>query len=293
MANPADTEHAPNSERDPKQHEGPSSPGIESLTKSVEPAIEEHKSQDKHEARRDRRRLLVEAATLFLLVVASVIGWWNLQALETSNTQNREAFEASQRAYVTVNGLDIQPVKNADGVVTNWRATPIFMNNGNTPTKNLWWTGLGGDTRGITFTAPSAEGKPIAITTRGPDGPMLQKFGDLKDATRNRMTLAPHQEERGFLGLSQVLPPNYIDGLVKHTARIYIHGYVFYEDMFSAKGHVTRYCYSLWHNAAVTGTEISFSQCGGASNCSDEECEDYQNLKKLVGPAPTGLSDRR
>ena len=228
---------------------------------------------------------VMNVATLGLLALAGVVGYWNWIALEQSNEVARTSFTTSQRAYVNVAGLDIQPVQDPKGTVSFWRATPIISNTGNTATKNAWWTSVHGDTRGILYGPVEVDGHRYpGYTTSGPDGPKLQTYDELNSATRNRLVLGPRQEVRP-LGYSTPLPRDWVAGLIKGTARIYIHGVLFYQDFFTQRGHVTRYCFSLWHNAAVTGPNIAYSGCPGVANCTDEECEDYERLVTLADPA--------
>jgi hypothetical protein len=251
-----------------------------------EAAINRYFDDQKKQRRLEGLKLFVETLVLLAATGAGIFAYLNWDALKESNRISNNVFTTSQRAYVTVNGLDVQPVANSEGF---WRATPIFTNSGNTSTKNLWWTSVLGDTRGIKVGPFIFNGVKVGpIITSGPAGPKVQTFKDLQAATRNRFTLSPRQEARP-LELSTPLPADYIRGLIAGTAQVYVHGVVFYEDFFTTKGHVTRYCFSLWHNPAITGPGISYSSCGGVYTCSDEECEDYENLKTLVGPEAGGL----
>ena len=111
----------------------------------------------------------------------------------------------------------------------------------------------------------------------------MQTFEELQAATRNRFTIGPRQEVRP-LGLSTPLPLEHIDGIINGTAEVYIHGVVFYNDFLTTVPHITRYCFFLWHNEAITGPSVSYSACGDEYNCTDEECEHYEELRALVGP---------
>lgn len=67
----------------------------------------------------------------------------------------------------------------------------------------------------------------------------------------------------------------YTDAIRTQRLRPYIYGAVVYEEFVSGKSHITRFCYTLWGNPAVTGASgLSYSLCGGNSNCADEECDD-------------------
>ena len=67
----------------------------------------------------------------------------------------------------------------------------------------------------------------------------------------------------------------YTDAIRTQRLRPYIYGAVVYEEFVSGKSHITRFCYTLWGNPAVTGASgMSYSMCGGNSNCADEECDD-------------------
>jgi hypothetical protein len=168
--------------------------------------------------------------------------------------------------------VDIQPVP---GEPAFWRAFPIVVNNGNTSTKNMWWTGVGNDVRGKLW---------LGWAISKPEGPLLQTFKDFLGATRNTMSLGPRQENHS-LSLSQPIPVQEIIGIKNRTMKLYIHGAFFYQDFISPQGHVTRYCYTLWYNPAISGQSgIAYGECGGKTNCADEECEDYERLKTLAVP---------
>jgi hypothetical protein len=241
----------------------------------------------------DRQPSLFDALTTLVSVIGVIVVLGQIRQTSESLREAREAnqlarktLESTQRPYVTVNGLDVQPVLNANGRIDFWRAIPIVVNNGNLPTKNLWWTAVVGDVGGITM-GPfmSSEGRITRpFTTERRDSPHTQTFDDLKNATRNRFALGPHQESRA-LAMAQVLPASYVDGIKKSTVSVFIHGAFLYQDSLTNTGHITRFCYMLWHNPAISAESVSSDQCGGVYSCHDEECPDYDRLKALAAPA--------
>jgi hypothetical protein len=187
-----------------------------------------------------RWKLLVETFTCVAVVVYALFAarqWCEMRkavkSAEDANNIARDTLTANQRAYVTVSGLDIQPVP---GEPAFWRALPVVVNNGNTSTKNMWWTGVGSDARGYLYWLDKTIDKP--------QGPLLQTFKDLQAATRNTMSLGPRQENHS-LSLSTPIPVQYINGIKARTTKLYIHGVFFYQDFLSLQGHITRYCYTL------------------------------------------------
>ncbi len=176
----------------------------------------------------------------------------------------RQSFEATQRAYVSVKGLEIVDQG------TYWKVTPILVNNGNTPTKNAWFTMTGGD----------------FDMSYNPNTPRPYMTENLWQATQNRVSLGPKQEKT-IQAFGQLIEHRYTDAIRAQTMRPYFHGAIVYEDFFSAKLHLTRYCYFLWGFPPITGpVGFSSSECGKASNCSDEECDDYGKLVMTPFPRP-------
>ncbi len=102
-------------------------------------------------------------------------------------------------------------------------------------------------------------------------GPRVPERENLETATHNYASLAPHQENRHLI--EQPIDAKYTDALRAQRIRVYVHGTLVYQDQFSREVHITRYCYGLWGNPAITGPAgLSYSGCGGISNCTDEEC---------------------
>lgn len=207
-----------------------------------------------------------------------VVAYKQWEAMDKSNTLSRETLVATQRAYVTVSGLKIEPILGPSGSQEFWRVAPIVVNNGNTPTRNLRWTARAGDWD-MDFTAPGRVHRP---GEKGPAIPALESFrGQLRDGTFNPATLAPKQETNTLM--QESIPVRYTEAIRSQKMRVYIHGTLVYEDFLSPRVHITRYCYMLWGFPPVTGpVGFSHSGCGGRSNCADEECEGYEELPGML-----------
>lgn len=172
-----------------------------------------------------------------------------------SNENATRALISTQRAYVNVVGLEIVPLIDATGHQAWWRISPIIQNSGNTPTRNLWMTMLAND---------------YDFNFRK-NGPRIPKRDYLLTASKNYATLAPKQETRNWN--RQSIPFDWTQGIRDQSFRVYVHGALMYNDFFSDVPHTTQYCYALWGFPPVTGESgFSYSECGGKSNCADEEC---------------------
>jgi hypothetical protein len=208
----------------------------------------------------------VAVLTLISLIIYACITHRQLHAMLASNEINRAALVATQRAYVGVTGLNIERSRYNPKLVTYF-VSPVIVNTGNTPTKNLWFTAVWG-----------------AVPTEVDHEPTIQ---DISSATQNYGTLAAHQEIRDLI--KQPIPTEYATILRSSNSQkhIPIFGAIVYEDGMSEPPvtHIRRYCYSLYVNPFFTPPDsFSYVMCGGRSNCEDEECgeETQRQLKKMA-----------
>jgi len=135
---------------------------------------------------------------------------------------------------------------------------PTFTNAGATQTRDAW--------ANVTF-APV----PIKYGKNGVND--VRQLLDIRNATHNRFWLGPKQAIQ-IDGLSE--PIDQWAGYLK-SGKYWLtyQGVLEYRDVFKGtKTHIVRFCYSVWRNSAITGASgYGLSQCGGGSNCADEECK--------------------
>lgn len=207
---------------------------------------------------------------LGFLIAYTVYAGLQWCAMRESNRINNAALVATERAYVSVTGLDIRQ-STFNPKLVSYIVGPIIVNSGNTPTKNLWWTAVTGT-------------PPITVDQE----PTTE---DLSAATRNHATLAARQEVRDLI--EQPISTAYAEILKKSFAHkhIPVYGAIVYEDGISNPSvvHVRRYCYSLYVNPYFTEPNgLSYAACGGRSNCEDEECDEatQQQMKQIRAGKP-------
>ncbi len=214
---------------------------------------------------REWGKVILEAATLIAVVWYACIASNQLTAMHKSNRINHDALVATQRAYISVTGLNIRHSQFNPKLVS-YTVSPIVVNSGNTPTKNLWWTAVFGTNPVTVDQEPTSE--------------------DLTSAAHNYGTLGARQEVRDLI--QQPIPTEDAAILRQSYARkhIPIYGAIVYEDGISDPPviHVRRYCYSLYVNPYFTDPKgFSYTMCGGRSNCEDEECDQatQQQMAKI------------
>jgi hypothetical protein len=243
-------------------------PPIVSASDSPPPAKYKYHSQSLVSEVREWGKFSVEFLTLIAVIVYACIASHQLTAMLDANTINHAALVATQRAYVSVTGLNIEQSQFNPKLVT-YIVSPIIVNSGNTPTKNLWFTAVMGT-------------PPVPVDKE----PTIQ---DLTGATHNFGTLGARQEVRDLI--KQPIPTEYATILRQSFAHkhIPIYGAIVYEDGISDPPilHIRRYCYSLYVNPYFTPpTSFSYVMCGGRSNCEDEECDEAtQQQMKVIRAA--------
>jgi len=201
---------------------------------------------------------------IMVAAIAAVIYYFQYQAMIQQVELSKDTWISAQRAYVSVNGLNIEPITDAKKQITFWKIAPKIANSGNTSTREMW------------FTAVANDFHPISDSSSLPPQPTPQ---DLSAAARNRAALGAHQETD--LLLPQPVSAEIMEAVRNRKMAVYLHGAVIYGDFFTPATHITRYCYTLWANPAITGVSgFAYSMCGGRTNCQDEEC-DTETQKQL------------
>jgi hypothetical protein len=211
----------------------------------------------------------VEVLTLLVVSIYTRIAYHQWNAMLQSNQINHAALVATQRAYISVTGLHIEK-STFNPKLVSYIVSPVVVNSGNTPTKNLWWTAVVGT-------------PPLDVDHE----PTVE---DLATASHNYGTLAARQEVNDLI--KQPIPTEYAATLRQSNSQkhIPIYGAIVYEDGISDPPviHVRRYCYSLYVNPYFTPpTGFSYVMCGGRSNCEDGECdaETQEQMKKIRSTA--------
>jgi len=205
-------------------------------------------------------------AAVIAAVTYAGIAACQLRGISEASRINHASLVATQRAYVSVIGLNIEQ-STFNPKLVSYIVSPIVVNSGNTPTKHLWYTAVW-RTRPVTVEQQSTQ-------------------QDIANATRNYGTLGARQEVKDLIKQpipaedANVLRQSYAD---KH---IPIYGAFVYEDGISDPPviHVRRYCYSLYVNPYFTSpVGLSYVACGGRSNCEDQECdaETQKEMKKIM-----------
>ena len=173
----------------------------------------------------------IAAATIIYMIVSIYQYRKVMQSVDSAreaNRINRDLFVSLQRAYVTVNGVQIEPFQFSGQREAYWHVSPIVVNNGNTPTKNLKWAAV----------------VPTVVPNDRSSEPIVPQQVSLESASLNPLTLAPKQEMRSFpIG---GFPAKYTEAVRRQDARVYIDGLFLYEDVVSDQIHITRFCYFLW-----------------------------------------------
>jgi hypothetical protein len=186
--------------------------------------------------------------------------------------------QAQLRAYITVTRLEIErgdPNRNIGGTLESkfWIARPEIENSGSTPTRNLRWM------MGPTVTLASIDEIPGII-------PQVDKnqsagggwtYGTI--GPRSRMNL---DYPANATGLAEHIFLQIAHG----EARLLFTGIIRYNDIFpNSNERITKFCYFIRADILDTakrapGTPLELPdighpygrQCGGRTNCADEEC---------------------
>lgn len=280
---------ATNSKRDePKQ--GSNSDKIVGALQTI--AEQENATADHQEAEsRFQHRIEIRAIKLerrkFCLDFAGVIGLWIAAAVgiaailfasrdaDTSNTTNREAFTAVQRAFIVVSGLKEEEIKDASGKITAIRFTPTIRNSGNTPARDIQWVALNPFNTGF--------------------DPNLRQLGSINSPPDpDTFIQVPSQfyaVGKGYLGPHDTLPlgPEFpindrtFQRSLSGVGKFYF-GSIRYVDVFSNKQRITKYCYSINNFTDSGGFEAKGPTVVAPSvrpfpnlcphwNCADDQCD--------------------
>jgi hypothetical protein len=208
---------------------------------------------------------------LLILVLQTVIYYRQAGIMEKQVYISRESNEltkATQRAFINALPIKIEDVKDQGGLIWSWNVSPQIENSGNTAAYNVQVeTGM---SHWIPESHPGEE-RPDFPPELTPDNPTYRK---------TTVVLGPHGKTRLMpFGLSNPKAADAIAGQHINSANIssgnwsmFAQGIINYDDAFG-RHHITKICFVFtgWPTVdEVYG--ISWAQCGGNSNCIDDEC---------------------
>ncbi len=234
------------------------------------------KWREKWKAMTPANKLMVIFTGIIALatVIYVFVSGFQLSALLESNRINRESLESVQRAFIGFRSFETQ--KHVENGKELWVFTPVVENSGATPaTPSINYTGID------ILPAP-----PDNQQFKGP----RTKFPAWSIGAKATQALGPvSKDETFFFGhtLSKTMStaPMAKPGIV-------IWGWVVYRDIFPrTKPHLTEFCMVLGSmGLAPDHQTLLFGWQGCPThNCTDEYCDDYQNIVKMI-PAKVSSS---
>ncbi len=176
---------------------------------------------------------------------------------------------ATQRAFVSFSGIAagvslVSPdskTKTAQEILVNW------TNSGNTPARNA-------------MTKANGNAWP------GPgELPQGYDFPDSTPGSKQPITLGPRETS----GIRAVVPIEYFRTAREGKSRLYIWGWIVYDDVFSSDlSHLTEFCTEMIHIAIPSDKDIADPNAPLAwitgsckeGNCTDQDCKDYSTRIK-------------
>ena len=177
------------------------------------------------------------------------------QALNQAAAQKGqlEEIKSTDRAFIFVRGISTVVFKSVNGE-PGFQTFVDWQNSGTTPAKHLAiQTNSGaGNQFGPSFTFTFAGGTKPTPTMIGPKTDELIWVGD---ASSGYVLKSIYQSNAGW----------------------YVYGRAIYDDVFGAH-HLTEFCWQA-RTANISPETITYFPCGDDNskyNCSDRECEDYQ-----------------
>lgn len=222
----------------------------------------EHRANERSLARSTVAIACLTGALVFVGCLSATVSFFQLEAMKRADITTRESFTAVQRAFVIVDGLKINQSVAANGE-TYYGFVPIIKNTGNTPTRNLVYTGA------------------LAGIIQNPN--KRPEFGNVElppiptDPAAIFYVISDKDHPIAIIGPQSVLEPP-LDGaaisrklfekakLIWTNPVMVVSGALMYNDALSSEqNHITKYCY------IINGDMKSYSVCGNW-NCADDEC---------------------
>jgi hypothetical protein len=183
-----------------------------------------------------------------------------------SNVINKQAFTATQRAFMVATGIDfeaIPPIGNVKNYA--WAAHLNWSNSGATPTVNL-----------IVKTDCFATSAPVDDPYHVPDSKALVPGKSRISQSDGRYVFGPHQSSHAG-GCITVPALDIAFGQFGYRSHDYIAGRAEYRDVFTPSSvHITEFCFQQT-GYTLSGdkdrpTLSAFTSLCPVHNCADQEC---------------------
>jgi hypothetical protein len=225
-----------------------------------------------------KRPSWIPAATLFIGVVVAVIYFCQLRAMQYSNKISRESLESVQRAFVNFDKITINrsSVHTPAGDVRRVTIKALWENSGTTPAIRVV-RAIG--VNRIKDEPTEEQFLPEHIT---PDA-ALSVIAPKKQTDSGTIVL---DEDALFGDTLTHTVTEASNRKMLEAGYVFIWGWMTYRDIFrETKAHLTEFCEGL-HNITVPDAKdaqptLDFIACH-RHNCTDEQCDDYQQVLKLA-----------
>jgi hypothetical protein len=220
-----------------------------------------------HTSSSDTHTLAESAKTQAEQAIQQVAG------IRESNTINRESLEAVQRAFITFLHIEAPRFRGQDGRFY-YEFMPVFQNSGVTPAKIV-----------ATSFGSRAKSEPSEAGFRG-----RADFTGITVGPKAIQPIGPvaREAEVSIFGFELGNNPNRFSE-AKIEKNVVIWAWIAYRDVLpGTELHLTEFCDGMV-GAQLNQTGVAFrSRSCGHHNCTDEDCEDYQQIMKIVSGGPKG-----
>lgn len=229
------------------------------------------------------------AATVVMAIATAVYAIYasrQWRAMRDSNEINRQSLIAVQRAFVTYNGVNLDSArKSIKTQELTWMFSAILDNNGATPATNKIQYFTADNTLGNEPSEEEFVGEAKGYGVGGGFGP--------KSRSLIGRIIKSDEFILGTFRLMDVGSPKFVEFFEKR--RIFFWGWVVYRDAFpNTPLRLTEFCQEV-KGIGITGNPtsnpnplfpkmkpgLSLSECRH-HNCTDEYCEDYQQVVKAA-----------
>lgn len=216
----------------------------------------------------DKTPLWKMVTDALLVIVGGYVAWVysnQLTQMINANNFNRDALVSVQRAFVTYPTVQVKG--NIDKVtrVHLWRFNAAADNSGTTPAKSLH-----------SFFDMGNAGEPTEQQFRG-DHLMHPHYAGPKHELR----WGNHVRDDQFV-FGRTIPANEpVPVEVYSNGKVYFWGWSVYQDVFPrTPWHLTEFCYQLVGIEVQTYGSATDTQSCETHNCTDDDCEDYDQIVK-------------
>ncbi len=263
----------------------------------------EAKTNRQEQAKEDKFNRYIDIATLVFVMITALLVWKQNEIsydamIDTrkaateqqrlaneNNIINREAYTRVQRAFLLVDELKVNPIKDENGYIKKWEYTPIIRNSGNTPATKVDYIILDPNMDHIARPDDVARNMDhitynmISYKIKAPQDPhdvLVNPSPAMKSRIIINGIVGPQREIEGignYWGF-HILPADLVSNkLLSGQFGEFIFGSIRYVDIFNQE-HVTKFCFSL--GGVVTENGVSRPDDPVRClhwNCIDEQCE--------------------